>query len=296
MKPVLILMLIISSLSLQGQGFKKIEDSPFDSNLRLDSACDTSTLLLKEISYVPDSYEFLRANQYCYNIVPASNSITYSFTFNCVADNFIYINSGYSVLSCTNVNFLYTGLYDNTTCQFIDEGYSFQILEGHTYTWTLMATAVGRFCQGFNAICPYWFVDNPLVIELLSFQGETQDNLINLCWTTATETSSDYFVIEKSSDAINFKEVSRVKAHGNSITALNYKTIDDKPYEGNNYYRLVEYDFNGVRHEYVLISVYYPHLLEYKVYDIMGLPTTLNTPGFKIIKYENGNVIRKFIN
>jgi hypothetical protein len=296
MKPSLILMLIVSSLLLQGQGFKKIEDSLFDSNFRLNSACDTSTLLLKEISHIPDSYEYLNVNQYCYDIVPASNSITYSFTFTSLDDNIIYINSGYSILSCTNVNFLYTGLYDNTTCEFVDEGYSFQVIAGHTYTWTLSASALGRFCQGFNTICPYWFIDTPLVIELLSFQGESYDGYINLCWITAAETSSNYFVIEKSSDAINFKEIDRIEASGNSSVIVTYKAVDNKPYEGNNYYRLVEYDFNGVRHEYTMICVYYPYKLNYEVYNIMGLPTDLNSPGFKLIKYENGNIIRKFIN
>jgi len=296
MKSVMILMLIISSLLLQGQEFKKIEDSLFDNNLRLNSACDTSILILNNIESYPLSYDYLESNNYCYFINPPSNSITFSFTFYCPISSNIVISAGYSVLSCSFINFTSVVLYNNTTCTTVGEGFYFNLEEGNTYTWTITAISNGIVCQGFSTICPYWIIDVPLVIELLSFQGESQNGFINLYWTTATETNSNYFVIEKSSDAINFKEISRVKASGNSIKALTYKAIDNKPYESNNYYRLVEYDFNGVRYEYTIINVYYPYKLQYKVYDIMGLPTTLTTPGFKIIKYENGSTVCKFIN
>jgi hypothetical protein len=295
MKPLTLLMLIISSLGLKGQEYIRIEDSLIVNTSRLNSDCDTSVLELKQISFVPDSYEYLRTNNYCYTIFPACTSITYSFTFTSLADNFIYINSGYSVLSCTNVNFLYSGLYDNTTCQFIDEGYSFEILEGHTYTWTLNAEAAGRFCQGFNAICPYWFIDTPLAVELVSFKAESYDGHVELEWTTASETNSHYFVIEKSSDYGQFAECKRVKAYGNSNFMINYSIKDDKPFENANYYRIVEYDLNGKRTEHSTVYVYYPYRVNYKVYDVMGLPTNLNSPGVKIIKYDNGNTIKKVI-
>jgi hypothetical protein len=85
----------------------------------------------------------------------------------------------------------------------------------------------------------------PLPIELLTFTGTALQEKVRLNWTTATETNNDYFTIEKSSDAINFIPVGKVKGAGNSTTINNYSQFDLQPYNGINYYRLKQTDFNG---------------------------------------------------
>lgn len=86
-----------------------------------------------------------------------------------------------------------------------------------------------------------------LPVELLNF---TCDNNyggkgIELMWSTATETNSGHFTLERSSDGIQFAPIATVPAAGNSTTQHNYTWVDENPLPGNNYYRLVETDLDG---------------------------------------------------
>ena len=83
----------------------------------------------------------------------------------------------------------------------------------------------------------------PLPIELFSFTAECDNNMAQIHWVTASETSNDYFVLEKSADAINWYSIATIDGAGNSNTCINYNHTD-----ANNdfaYYRLKQTDFNG---------------------------------------------------
>lgn len=87
-------------------------------------------------------------------------------------------------------------------------------------------------------------VDNPLPIELTSWNGECKGGKVELSWTTATETNSDYFTIEKSATGDQWEEIGRVEAAGNSTSELTY-TYYDEYADGLSYYRLSQTDANG---------------------------------------------------
>lgn len=85
-----------------------------------------------------------------------------------------------------------------------------------------------------------------LPIELLWFTAVPFNNeIVNLDWTTASETDNDYFTVERSADGRNFETVTTVDGAGNSNSLLSYKTTDEKPYSGTSYYRLKQTDMNG---------------------------------------------------
>ena len=86
-----------------------------------------------------------------------------------------------------------------------------------------------------------------LPIELLSFTATCNGNYAELAWSTASERNNDYFVIERSDDAIDFTEVGRVAGAGNSIEQLDYSYTDYGIHGGDNYYRLVQVDYDGTR-------------------------------------------------
>jgi hypothetical protein len=86
-----------------------------------------------------------------------------------------------------------------------------------------------------------------LPIELLSFTATCNGKYAELEWSTASERNNDYFVIERSDDAINFTEVGRVAGAGNSIEQLEYSYNDYGIHGGDNYYRLVQVDYDGTR-------------------------------------------------
>ena len=86
-----------------------------------------------------------------------------------------------------------------------------------------------------------------LPIELLSFTATCDGRSALVEWTTATEKNNDYFVIERSDDAMNFNEVGRVAGAGNSIEPIDYAYTDYGIHGGDNYYRLVQVDYDGTR-------------------------------------------------
>jgi hypothetical protein len=96
---------------------------------------------------------------------------------------------------------------------------------------------------------------NPLPIELLSFTAKCDEDAVKVEWTTLSEINNDYFTIEKSLDAVNFFPIENVNGAGNSNKKIDYKIIDDNPYEGINYYRLFQTDFNGEEKYYSIVPV-----------------------------------------
>ena len=84
-----------------------------------------------------------------------------------------------------------------------------------------------------------------LPIELISFKANNNQNSVELSWTTATEINNDFFTIERSMDAENWKEISFIAGAGNSNALLNYSFTDQNPIIGKQYYRLKQTDYDG---------------------------------------------------
>jgi len=87
--------------------------------------------------------------------------------------------------------------------------------------------------------------DNPLPIELLSFEVTKCGFSACISWQTSTEVNNDFFTVERSKDGISWESIDEIKGAGNSTSALNYETTDYKPYQGISYYRLKQTDFDG---------------------------------------------------
>jgi len=88
-------------------------------------------------------------------------------------------------------------------------------------------------------------VNAGLPVSLIDFSAECVSDMVFLNWTTATEINSAYFLIQRSSDLSLWQDISQVSAAGNSNILLNYTHTDQQPLEGNNYYRIVQFDFDG---------------------------------------------------
>jgi hypothetical protein len=94
-----------------------------------------------------------------------------------------------------------------------------------------------------------------LPVELLSFDGSCNNNIISLEWKTATEHNSDYFEVVKSRDGENWSSLTTLESAGNSTQELTYNTKDGNAIDGNNYYKLIQYDIDGQFKEYGPINV-----------------------------------------
>lgn len=85
----------------------------------------------------------------------------------------------------------------------------------------------------------------PQPIELASFDAIANGDLIQIIWSTYSESNNDYFSIEKSIDGINYSLLTTVNGAGNSTKLLSYSYEDRNPSFGRSYYRLKQTDFDG---------------------------------------------------
>lgn len=80
--------------------------------------------------------------------------------------------------------------------------------------------------------------NQPYPFALLSFTAARSGSGALLQWSTTEEKNTSRFIIERSSDAISFKDIDSVKAIGDSNTINNYPYTDKHLLNGVNYYRL----------------------------------------------------------
>lgn len=120
-----------------------------------------------------------------------------------------------------------------------------------------------------NFRCP------PLPIELHSFNVTALEGpAVEINWRTLSETNNDYFTTERSRNAVDWQALSRVKGVGNSSVPLNYQAFDFHPYQGINYYRLKQTDFNGQFEHFTVKSATIS--VEHSAFKVYPNPTNGN--------------------
>jgi len=109
---------------------------------------------------------------------------------------------------------------------------------------------------------------SPLPVELVDFNVKTLNtSSVDVLWVTSSEINNDYFTIEKSKDLHNWEAVSFVDGAGNSNKTINYSYIDNYPFEGVNYYRLKQTDFDGnYKYEDIKYVVFNSEVINLKLY------------------------------
>jgi len=109
----------------------------------------------------------------------------------------------------------------------------------------------------------------PLPIELVSFQANCAgDDKINVTWTTASEHNASHYIVEHSRNGNDWTALTMVAAAGNSTSLLDYTYVHENPNAGTNYYRLTQYDNDGVFEQFNAVAV---------DCDNMNTTTTLST-------------------
>jgi hypothetical protein len=84
-----------------------------------------------------------------------------------------------------------------------------------------------------------------LPVKLLSFEATLNGNAVKIKWITASEMNSKNFIVERSTDGINYAAITTIDAAGNSSTKKNYEVTDAQPAAGKNFYRLKQTDVDG---------------------------------------------------
>ena len=135
-----------------------------------------------------------------------------------------------------------------------------------------------------------------LPVTMLYLTGNYVSNTGNLIeWSTASEQNSDYFQIEISTNGYEFRSLGQIQAAGNSTSKQDYQWIDKGPLPNSfNYYRLLQYDLDGVSEVYGPIMIDNRNKI-YKIIkriDMMGREVDANAKGVVIEIYEDGTMIR----
>jgi len=106
----------------------------------------------------------------------------------------------------------------------------------------------------------------PLPVELGTFYAESEKAVVRLYWNTYSEHNNKQFIVDRSTDAINFVSIGTIGGAGNSSSIKTYSLSDHQPQEGLSYYRIKQVDFDGSEKIYPMISVYYKNAIDFSFY------------------------------
>lgn len=120
---------------------------------------------------------------------------------------------------------------------------SFQVRYG---TMTIIPSTTTRqfslYMKGF------YYPSSTLPVNLTSFTATlNKNNKVDLKWITASEMNVSHFIIEKSTDGVNYHDAAMVFAYGNTTQDMNYSYADNlgNMQDGVVYYRLRSEDVDG---------------------------------------------------
>ncbi|WP_341903265.1 BNR-repeat neuraminidase N-terminal domain-containing protein [Fluviicola taffensis] len=86
----------------------------------------------------------------------------------------------------------------------------------------------------------------PLPVEITEFKAELNTSrTVDLTWVTESEFNCDYFTIEKSQNGSSWTSLGSLNGAGTTTETNTYELTDFSPFNGVNYYRLIQTDNNG---------------------------------------------------
>jgi len=147
--------------------------------------------------------------------------------------------------------------------------------------------AIGITYAGAGACAPC-----VLPMEMISFQGVANNCVINLSWQTASETNTDYVMVQRSFNGVDFQDMGRVSSAGNSTTLQNYSYTDATVIAANNYYRLQQVDADGSYRYSEIIEVKTNCFKDSGVSDILDVyPNPVGDNVLNIRLYSSANEV-----
>lgn len=164
--------------------------------------------------------------------------------------------------------------------------------------------AIDILCR-VNAAGEEWWLDNielieviSLPIELISFEGYEYEQGNLLVWKTASESNTDYYLIERSTTGeFNENSVIGIKsAVGNSNQKTEYSFVDKNFTEGINYYRLVQVDIDGKFEIFGPISIFNTGKNKkiLKIVNYLGQEINENETGVVFYIYDDGTIEKRY--
>lgn len=85
-----------------------------------------------------------------------------------------------------------------------------------------------------------------LPVEFISLDATQIGQEVLVEWRTSSEINSDYFSVQRSKDGYDWETIGRIDASGTSQTEMQYNYVDHQPLSTISYYRIEEFDMNGL--------------------------------------------------
>jgi hypothetical protein len=98
--------------------------------------------------------------------------------------------------------------------------------------------------------------NNPLPVTLASFKATNRGDVVMLDWLTTTEINSEFFTLQRSLTGIDYETIYTAAAAGNTVERTSYSFVDEAPYGGLSYYRLMQTDFDGATQSWLTSVVH----------------------------------------
>ena len=225
-------------------------------------------------------------------IAPTSIPIAVNITIPAGATQAFYLTRSDNVIANRHLYVAGAGIAGTTI---YSSNADLSITEGSYVDPYFAALQIGVRRPSFD-VC--YSVSCPLPIELTSFSVNYSNGFNLLKWSTATEIDNDYFLIEKSSNAINFNELVKIKGAGNSNQTIKYSYEDDFQLNGIVYYRLKTVSYNGKVETSNIVAIENKNINKdpIKTTDILGQEVESGYSGVVFVHYSDGTVVKKLIN
>ena len=201
------------------------------------------------------------------NIKDMSNMFSSAESFNQSLENWDIssVESMTSMLSNTIIN---ADNYDNTLIAWSKRNVKHNVKLGADNL---------KYCAGKSArdtlISKGWIIsgdmeDCILPIEIISIVAQVKKNkMVEIQWETSSEINNKGFEILRSKNGINWETIGFVSGANSDFNINDYYYIDEKPYSGQSFYRLLQIDFDGnttlsnivtinIEDENILLEVY----------------------------------------
>ncbi|MEO6819942.1 MAG: T9SS type A sorting domain-containing protein, partial [Ginsengibacter sp.] len=93
----------------------------------------------------------------------------------------------------------------------------------------------------------YEYDASVLSVGIVNYTAQAEGNSAKLKWTTVTESNNKAFIISRSADGKDFKEIGSVAGAGNTSAEKNYVFYDENPLNRMNIYQLSQMDYDGYK-------------------------------------------------
>lgn len=164
----------------------------------------------------------------------------------------------------------------------------------------LYKVVITNSCNNISSSAARLNVSGALPVTWVSVTASKQNESTVLNWSTGSEADTKNFVVQRSIDGMEWKDLGSIDAAGFNNSLKNYSYTDDHPEAGINYYRLQQNDMDGRYHLSWVVSVTFD--LQQSAFKIFPNPASrvLNIQGaatqiVSIINMQGQTIISKRI-